>query len=156
SRRPARCSVRPRTEGSAVCAPYSIATRSRAKCPQGMAMKHVYRRKAPSAVWMLLAISTLTPALLNAQSRAQGIPEHATALSYGPGWQCDRGYRKENDACTAIELPAHAYHQTMAAGRGWECRRGYRTVDDDCVLIGVPPHAYLDNMGDRWKCERGY
>ena len=116
-------------------------------------------RRRRRAIWhtlMLLAVSTVSPSVLYAQSRAVGIPEHASASTYGTGWECDRGYQRVNGACAAIELPANAFLTIGSFGRGWECMRGYRARERTCIAIDLPPHAYLDSSGDRWQCERGY
>jgi hypothetical protein len=122
---------------------------------QGINMNDARQPRAPFLIGMLLTIATLVPTLLQAQDGSVAIPEHASALSYGPGWQCDRGYRKDNGTCAAIVVPANAFLNTVSVGRGWECMRGYRTVENTCVAIAVPPNAYLDGS-ERWRCNREY
>ena len=105
---------------------------------------------------ILFAPLAAAPSAVLAQSDSVGIPEHARAKSYGNGWECDRGYREVDGACTAVSVPANAYPTNVAYGRGWECDRGYQEVAEACAPIEVPLNAYLKPSGDRWKCDRGF
>ncbi|WP_444455265.1 hypothetical protein ACTTAI_08295 [Rhodobacter capsulatus] len=85
------------------------------------------------------------------------IPEHAFLQSSGYGWQCERGYRKEREACVEITLPEHAYLVDDATGPGWACERGFKAEKNACLPIVVPENGYLTNSayGPDWACERG-
>lgn len=37
-----------------------------------------------------------------AQSQAVPMPANAQPNSYGEGWECDRGYRRDGDECLAV------------------------------------------------------
>ncbi|MEM8775087.1 MAG: hypothetical protein AAGF53_08635 [Pseudomonadota bacterium] len=82
---------------------------------------------------------------------------HATARSFGNGWECDRGYRRDGDACLAIIVPENAYATNRAYGSGWECLHGFQEVDDaTCLEVVVPDGGYLDPSRQRWNCLSGY
>ena len=51
--------------------------------------------------------------------------------SYGQGWECDRGYRKEQAACVAVELPSNAH--VDFSGNDWECNQPYRKRQNVCA-----------------------
>jgi hypothetical protein len=109
---------------------------------------------------LLVLIALLAPnsGRVFAQNGNAQIPEHARTKKYTSGWECKRGYRKENKACIAIKLPANAYLTGKSYGPGWDCNRGYRQVNENCIAIEVPAHGYLADptFGTGWKCERGY
>lgn len=49
---------------------------------------------------ILLALLVAIPGVVFAQGSSAGIPENARAMSFGSGWECDRGYRKANGGDT--------------------------------------------------------
>ena len=100
-----------------------------------------------------MALAAL-PESANAQSETQSLPANAHAKSYSDGWECDRGYRQEEDSCIEIEIPANAYATGRSYGSGWECAHGYRRADDACTAILVPLDAFLNSNGDGWTCNR--
>jgi hypothetical protein len=116
----------------------------------------VMRRPAASIHALILTAILTGPGQAFAQLAAVEVPANATAARHGSRWTCDQGYRKLEDACAPVALPANAYLTNSAYGPGWACRRGYRAVDEACVAIAVPPNAYLDSLGERWECDRGY
>jgi hypothetical protein len=105
---------------------------------------------------ILLGLLAVAPGGVFAQGDSIEMPQNAHAKSYGGGWECDRDYRKINETCAAVEIPANAYSTNASYGRGWECGRGYRKSVEACVPINVPANAYLNASGDTWKCNRGY
>jgi len=112
-------------------------------------------------IMSLLAGSILAVLLLAlpavAQTAATPMPPNASAKSYGDGWECDIGYRRNAEACAAVVVPANAYDTQRAYGLGWACLRGFRVTDDlSCAAVAVPDGAFLDPSGDRWRCLRGY
>ena len=120
-------------------------------------MSRTVRRRAISIHSLIfLALLAATPSVVFAQSSSVGIPENASAKSYGSGWQCDRGYREADGVCGAIEVPAHAYAFDTSYGRGWECGRGYQEHNETCTAVAVPQNAYLNASGDSWECNRSY
>jgi hypothetical protein len=114
------------------------------------------RLSRPSA--RLFAINALLLALVATWpiNAATAPPENARADQYGSGWQCKRGFAKNNDTCVPFKLPANAY--LSASGMSWSCNRGFLKVDAGCRTVEVPPHAYADDSGAErgWTCNRGY
>lgn len=76
----------------------------------------------------------------------------------GKNWDCLRGYRKTDNNCEQILLPAHAYLSDNSYGSDWLCERGYREVNGSCEAVAIPENAYFDDAsyGAGWKCERGF
>ncbi|HTE42571.1 MAG TPA: hypothetical protein VK629_17255, partial [Steroidobacteraceae bacterium] len=37
------------------------------------------------------------------------VPDNSRARSYGGGWECNRGYRRADESCKAVQIPANAY-----------------------------------------------
>ena len=107
-------------------------------------------------IMSLVALLAVLPAAAFAQLAAVGVPENATARTYGGGWTCNRGFRKDDGACQAIRVPANAFPTDATYGSGWQCRRGFRNADNNCVAIEIPKNAYLNAFGDSWQCERGF
>lgn len=92
-----------------------------------------------------------------AQDATAPMPAHAQPKSYGEGWDCDRGYRREADKCLAVIVPENAFATNRTYGAGWECLHGFRQVDDAvCLKVVVPDGGYLDPSGKSWSCHRGY
>lgn len=108
---------------------------------------------------LLLAL-TILPVIESSTAFAYdgsvNIPENAHAKRYGGGWECNYGYKEDNNTCRLIKIPSHAY--LNAYGSRWECDRGYRSSGRACVAIKVPVNGYLDNAsyGPGWRCERGF
>ena len=67
-------------------------------------------------VLVLLALMAAAPGLVFSQGGSIELPENARAKSYGSGWECERGYRKDNGACTAVGVPANAYLTNTSYG----------------------------------------
>ena len=89
-------------------------------------MRRIGRLRAVSIhSLVLLAILAVMPGDLFAQASPIGIPENAHSKSYGGGWECNRGYRQVNRACSVIKLPTNAYLTDSSYGQGWECSWGY-------------------------------
>jgi hypothetical protein len=117
------------------------------------------RRPLDTSIHLLIILMLMAavPGRIYAEVGGMDIPENASVRKYGSGWQCDRGYRKVDVNCKAINVPDNAYPTNRSYGRGWECTRGYRMKDEACVIINVPPNAYLGSSGvGSWKCDRGY
>lgn len=92
-----------------------------------------------------------------AQSAPLPIPENASAKSYSDGWECNTGFRLNENACVAVVVPQNAYETNRAYGSGWECLHGFRETDRTaCVPVEVPAGGFLDPSGERWRCLRGY
>lgn len=92
-----------------------------------------------------------------AQDGTRPIPANAQPKSYGEGWECDRGYRRDGDKCLSVIVPENAYATNRTYGAGWECLHGFQEVDDAaCLEVVVPEGGYLDPSGQRWRCLRGY
>ena len=95
-------------------------------------------------LFFLIAL-VLTPSLAFGQGTSRNIPENSHPKKYGSGWECDQGYRKIDQTCEALNIPANAYPSDSSYGRrGWECERGYKRLDETCAAINLPPDAYLD------------
>jgi hypothetical protein len=82
------------------------------------------------------------------------LPPHAKWQSWGNGWECQRGYRKEGQHCIEVDIPPHAFLD--AFGHDWKCKRRYRRAGERCVPVQVPKHAYLAYSGHGWTCNDGY
>lgn len=92
-----------------------------------------------------------------AQSTAPPMPENASAKSYGDGWECNIGFRLNENSCVAVVVPQNAYDTNRSYGSGWECLHGFRKTDEAaCVAVEVPEGGFLDPSGERWRCLRGY
>ncbi|SEO18067.1 hypothetical protein [Palleronia pelagia] len=89
---------------------------------------------------------------------AISVPDNAFLRSSGYEWQCDRGYRRDREACVPIVLPDNAYLTDDTSGFGWTCDRGFTASASDCVPIAIPENGYLTHAdyGDEWACERGF
>ncbi len=83
------------------------------------------------------------------------IPEHAY-ITFGDSWQCERGFKRDEDKCQSIKVPEHAFLTDSSWGDNWKCERGFKKTEDECQSIKVPEHAFLAEYGDSWKCERGF
>ena len=57
-----------------------------------------------------------------AAAQSSGLPEHAKASRYGTGWNCVSGFKRVDDACVSVTVPANGYLD--ASGSGWKCNRG--------------------------------
>ncbi len=91
------------------------------------------------------------------QTASQPMPENASAKSYGDGWECNIGFRLNEDACVAVVVPQNAYDTNRSYGSGWECLHGFlRTDEAACVAVEVPEGGFLDPSGERWRCLRGF
>jgi hypothetical protein len=59
------------------------------------------------------------------------VPENAYLDSNGNGWQCERGFRREQTVCKTLIVPANAH--TGYSGNDWNCADGFRRHDGRCV-----------------------
>ena len=92
-----------------------------------------------------------------AQNSATPLPTNAHAKTYGQGWECDRGYRKDGVSCVTIVLPENSYLTNQTYGLGWECLHGFRKVGGStCEEVVVPDGGFLGPSGKRWYCLRGH
>ena len=82
-----------------------------------------------SGLMVLIASLLAQPEIVVAEESGATLPDHATARSYGNGWDCNAGYRKSEDSCVLINVPPHAYLSDRGYGRGWECVWGYREAN---------------------------
>ena len=57
-------------------------------------------------------------------------PPHAHARTFGAGWECDRGYRKSGELCTALTIPRTAHLDS--SGNDWICDPGYERKVETC------------------------
>ena len=110
----------------------------------------------PFPLLLLVLIPVGVSERLFAQTPGADIPDNARATSYGKGWECKPGYRRDKEACNAVKVPDNAYPTGSSYGRGWRCKRGYQQLAETCVAIKVPANAYLSYSGTGWTCDRGY
>ncbi len=105
-----------------------------------------------------MAIAILQISLpVSAQSVSVAMPENAHAKSYGDGWECDIGFRDEDEMCLPIVVPQNAYQTNRIYGAGWECMHGFKSDGNTaCAEVIVPEGGYLDPSGQRWLCLRGF
>ena len=76
--------------------------------------------------------------------------------AFGTGWECDPGYREDDNRCTRIVVPANAYYSGLSFEHGWECNPGYRQEGDRCTAVRPPVHGFLVGERDEWACYRGF
>ncbi|OUX97494.1 MAG: hypothetical protein CBB65_13935 [Hyphomonadaceae bacterium TMED5] len=55
-----------------------------------------------------------------------------TSSSYGPGWDCERGFYQTEASCETVILPANAH--LNYSGDGWDCNRPYKQVGEACRM----------------------
>lgn len=130
-------------------------------CPEASRAQIAYASADMQAIMMgfafLICALFLFAAPAFAQSVALTIPENARAKTYGDGWNCNRGYRRDGDVCVVVIVPENAYQTNLTYGSGWECLHGFRAgVDGDCIAVIVPDGGFLDPSGEQWNCLRGY
>jgi hypothetical protein len=58
------------------------------------------------------------------------LPEYAH-ISHGFHWKCDRGFRRVEDECQAVQVPEHAY--LNYSGHDWSCEGDFRRLRDRCT-----------------------
>lgn len=87
---------------------------------------------------LCLAVFAVTADLAFAQEGEGALPENATAKTYGRGWECDGGYRKNAGSCIAVTLPANAYLTDSSYGIGWACQHGYKQDKENCLAVTLP------------------
>ena len=106
--------------------------------------------------FIVMTLLAILSSLALADDNPVQMPENSHTKSYGRGWECNHGYKKNNNTCIQIKIPDNAY--LSAYGDRWECNRGYRVSGQGCVAIKVPVHGYLveSTYGPGWKCERGF
>lgn len=126
--------------------PHTIAISAPAQTPTVMAL-------FVGSIFAVILL--LTPAF--AQTVGQLEPENASSKSYGDGWDCNIGFRLNENACIAVTVPRNAYDINRSYGSGWECLHGFRGTDEAaCVAVDVPEVGFLDPSGERWRCLSGY
>ena len=59
------------------------------------------------------------------------MPANAYLDSSGNGWKCERGFKQEQSACTALTLPTNAY--INYSGNNWNCTDGFRKQGETCI-----------------------
>ncbi|MGY6633195.1 MAG: hypothetical protein ACXIU8_05565 [Alkalilacustris sp.] len=92
-----------------------------------------------------------------AQGGAGPAPENRQDGRYGPGQDCDQGYRIADGTCVALNLAANATPTGRSYGTGWACLHGCREVRGaTCEAAAIPANAFLDATGLGWNCDRGY
>ena len=84
------------------------------------------------------------------------VPQGGHLDETGHDWECNHGFKRVENRCAVIQLPAHAFATGVAELQSWQCERGYTRGGDSCVAVAIPAHAYLNDPGDGWSCERGF
>ena len=84
----------------------------------------------------------------------QSIPSNAHKISWGKGWECDKGYYWNGHECVKVVVPENAHLDY--SGHGWDCDKGYRKIGQQCVKIIIPENASLNYYGTDWICDRGF
>lgn len=108
-------------------------------------------------VWGMSLLLLLIAGPVVGQDGLGAPPDHASNRDYGPGWDCEIGYRERDGLCHPIDLPENAFPTGRRTGSGWQCGYGYREVDrTSCRAVPIPEHAFLGSSGFDWICERGY
>jgi hypothetical protein len=57
--------------------------------------------------------------LARAQNVASTIPANASESTYRTGWQCDRGFRKDDRDSVVVTVPTHAFLTGSSYGSRW-------------------------------------
>lgn len=69
------------------------------------------------------------------QDGTTAIPETVPANAYlngsGRDWNCERGFRREDERCIAVSLPPHSYLDY--SGSDWRCESGFRKQGATCA-----------------------
>ena len=127
-------------------------------CPNSIAAQTPAEIPAVVVLFTGLIVAVLLLALpAFAQTASLPIPENASAKSYGSGWECNIGFRQDENTCVAVIVPQNAYNTNRTYGSGWECLHGFRITEEAaCVAVEVPAGGFLDPSGERWRCLRGY
>ena len=112
-------------------------------------------RWARIGLW-LMTLSSAFVVLSTTPGQAAEMPANASAKSYGGGWACDAGFRRDGARCVKIDVPANAYLADIGFGKGWSCHRGYREVAGRCEAVRVPANGFLNSSGSDWYCGRGF
>ena len=95
-------------------------------------------RRFRRLIAVVLAAATLGPAL----AATGPVPANATASAAGLQWTCNPGFRRSQDACLRVVVPANAHATDAAYGPGWDCARAYRLRNNDtCVAVQVPDNG---------------
>jgi hypothetical protein len=71
--------------------------------------------------WVLKSLGVLM-CLVSLEAVAQSVPQNATSIPYGAGWQCNRGFSRSGNTCMPVQIPPNA--ELNALGNGWQCVRG--------------------------------
>ncbi|MBD1204421.1 MAG: hypothetical protein H9533_09815 [Rhodobacteraceae bacterium] len=110
-------------------------------------------------VWGMSLLLLLIAGPVVGQDGLGAPPDHASNRDYGPGWDCEIGYRERDGLCHPIGLPENAFPTGRRTGSGWRCGYGFREVDrTSCRGVPIPEHAYASNreFGPAWLCDRGF
>ena len=84
------------------------------------------------------------------------VPENAQPNWLG-SWDCNQGYRKDNDRCEKVELPSNA--KFLLRGADFYCDAQYKKNEADrtCVKVVLPENASWDDASyGQWRCKQGY
>lgn len=123
----------------------------------GMNGKLAFAQAVLLRLAVTLCLLAVFPEPGSSQTAAPAVPENAHRKSYGEGWECDRSFRADGNACIAVAVPQNAYPTYRTYGSGWECLHGFVEAGGaSCVEIIVPEGGYLDPSGRRWNCLRGF
>ena len=102
-------------------------------------------RRAFAATSMLIAATTFMVAAQtafsqNAVNQIDGgtRPTNSHATPYGDNWNCDWGYERTDDRCSAIAVPVNAFLD----GSKWRCDRGFYENDGKCLPVQLPDNAH--------------
>ena len=66
-------------------------------------------------------------------------PQNSHKSRYGDRWECNRGYREENDTCAKIMVPDNAFLDRH--GKNWVCDRGFSKKGSRCQKITLPQNS---------------
>ena len=59
------------------------------------------------------------------------VPENGYLDFSGSSWRCERGFRRDREACLPLQLPPNTH--VDYSGNAWACNDGYNRLVDDCV-----------------------
>ena len=83
--------------------------------------------------WKLIFLGTtiLLMVLTPLGSSSLAIPANAFLSRSGRSWECERGFRREESTCIAVQVPPNAHLDY--AGDNWKCNRGSHSHNSGCV-----------------------
>jgi len=61
----------------------------------------------------------------------QATPANAHLIGMGTDWECNTGFRRVGNFCSAVNIPPNAHLADTSTG--WACDSGYRMANNWCM-----------------------